>query len=186
MRDVPRPASEIGDALRLLQMDIGVGERGGALLHAPIEFALGAAQLLLGAPAHGQVNGKDQTRHLQADHEGEQQQEGFIDAQMGEGTDMIEHRPDDETGKDHADTGGVARAAPERRLDQRQDGEEAERARILAAPQERAEGARPARCRRAPGQVGPARVGAKLCQSLFAHNTIAGVSTSAPVRSPSH
>ena len=50
--DVPRPAAEIGEALRFGEMDIGVGQSGGAFLDAGIEFDLRAPQIVLGGAAH--------------------------------------------------------------------------------------------------------------------------------------
>ena len=49
-------------------------------------------------------------------------------------------RPDRKAGQDQADRRGVARPAPQRRPDQRQDRQEAERAGIFGARQQRAEG----------------------------------------------
>ena len=54
------------------------------------------------APAHRHVGGERQARHRQADHEGEQQQEGFVDADLPERAGMLERRPDGKAGEDQA------------------------------------------------------------------------------------
>ena len=157
-------------------------------LDAAVEVALGAAQVLLGAPAHRHVGAERQARHRQADHEGEQQQEGFVDADLAERSGMLDRRPDRKAGEDHADGGGVARAAPQRRPDQRQDRQEAERARIFRARQQRAEGDKADGDGAAEHRddARAARGGRRRANRCCAHSTITGVTTSAPAVSPSH
>ena len=53
---------------------------------------------------------------------------------------MLDRGPDRKAGQDQTDGRGIARAAPQRRPDQRQDRQEAERAGIFGARQQRAEG----------------------------------------------
>ena len=53
--DVPRPASQIGQALGVAHMDIGVGKLGGTLPDPAVEFGLGAPQALLARPADRNV-----------------------------------------------------------------------------------------------------------------------------------
>ena len=102
---------------------------------------------------------------------------------------MLDRRPDGKAGQDHADGGGVARAAPQRRPHQRQDRQEAERAGIFRARQQRAEGDA-GRRRRPTASTATTAAGFAARRSrasrCCAHSTITGVTTSAPAASPSH
>ena len=98
-RDVPRPASEIGETLRFGELDIGIGELsvgGGkfrigvgelavrfakleigigqcrrAVFHALVKLGLDAPKILLAAAAHLDIGAQRQARHRHAQHEGE-------------------------------------------------------------------------------------------------------------------
>ena len=59
-------------------MNIGVGQSGGTLLDARVEFGLRTAQLLLGAPPHRHIGAERQAWHRYADHEGQQQQKDSL------------------------------------------------------------------------------------------------------------
>ena len=188
-RDIPRPAAEIGQALGFREMDIGVGKRRGALPHAVIEFGLGAAQAFLGCLPHRHVGAERQARHRHADHEGEQQQEGFVEADIAERPGMFDRRPDRKAGRGSRPTVAVSRGP--RRNAAHTSGRIARKPSGLVYSARGSSGLkaiRPTATRRAQHRRDAAGIAAVEVApvAMRAHSTMTGVTTSAPAASPSH
>jgi hypothetical protein len=67
---VPGPAPEMGEPLGLAEVDVGVGQRGGALPHPRVEVSLRLPQVIVSAPPHRDAHAQHQARHRRTDHEG--------------------------------------------------------------------------------------------------------------------
>ena len=146
--DVPRPAAEVGEALRLQQvdallfqlgldvapfLDLGL-QCGDGAPNSPVRWRtccsscpMGVAQVRLGAPAHRNVGAEHQTRRRGADDEGKQQQKRIVERRGRERPAVHQRAPDREAGQDQRGRRGVTLAPQQRCEDQRQDGEKAER-----------------------------------------------------------
>ena len=138
--DVPRPASQIGEPLRLLQVDIGVGERGRALAHALIELV--CARRRFSSLRRRTATSAASTR-LGTDRlimKVSSSRKDSLMPRWANGPHLLDRGPDGKAGQYHGDACGIARAPPQRRPDQRQDSEEAERRGVFRARQQRAEG----------------------------------------------
>ncbi len=158
--NVPRPAAEVCQALRFHQLNIGVREtavritkppvrfaepavgfsqRGGTLFDPIIKLGVNATKIILAAPAHRNIRAQRQARHRHAEHEGEKQQEGLVQTDLSERTQLCDGGPDRKNCEQQANGCRVPRPAPQRRQHKRQDREESERARIFRAWQQRTE-----------------------------------------------
>ncbi len=162
-RDVPRPASEIGQPLRFGELDVGIGELSigisklrigvgelavrpaeleigirqcrGAVFHALVKLGLDTPKIFLAAATHLDIGAQRQARHRHAEHEGEQEKERFIEAHLRKWAHLGDCRPYGKNSENDRDRRGIARPAAQCCPDQRQNHKKSKRARILGARQ---------------------------------------------------